>query len=72
MTRRFWINTAQNLPLLAFTMVEMSSGQPMGFSSNAQSIWLQFVLAAPVVLWGGWPFCERGWVSIAARPAHSC
>jgi Cu2+-exporting ATPase len=25
--------------------------------------WGQFALATPVVLWGGWPFFERAWVS---------
>ena len=29
--------------------------------------WIQFVLATPVVLWGGWPFFERGWQSIVNR-----
>ena len=29
--------------------------------------WIQFVLATPVVLWGGWPFFERGWASIVHR-----
>jgi len=28
------------------------------------SMWIQFVLATPVVLWGGWPFFKRAWVSI--------
>jgi cation transport ATPase len=28
---------------------------------------LQFALATPVVLWAGWPFFERGWVSIRTR-----
>jgi len=26
--------------------------------------WLQLVFSTPVVLWGGWPFFERGWRSI--------
>ncbi len=26
--------------------------------------WLQLLLSTPVVLWGGWPFFERGWRSI--------
>ena len=26
--------------------------------------WIEFVLATPVVLWGGWPFFVRGWQSI--------
>ena len=29
--------------------------------------WLQLVLATPVVLWGGWPFFQRGWASIINR-----
>jgi Cu+-exporting ATPase len=31
------------------------------------SNWLQFALATPVVLWAGWPFFERGWVSLITR-----
>ena len=27
-------------------------------------MWIQFVLATPVVLWGGWPFFKRAWASI--------
>jgi Cu+-exporting ATPase len=27
--------------------------------------WIEFVLATPVVLWGGWPFFVRGWQSVA-------
>ncbi|MBT6828085.1 MAG: copper-translocating P-type ATPase, partial [Rhodospirillaceae bacterium] len=26
--------------------------------------WIQFALATPVVLWGGWPFFARGWRSV--------
>jgi Cu+-exporting ATPase len=26
--------------------------------------WTEFVLATPVVLWGGWPFLARGWQSV--------
>jgi Cu+-exporting ATPase len=29
--------------------------------------WVQFALATPVVLWGGWPFLVRGWQSIVNR-----
>jgi Cu+-exporting ATPase len=27
-------------------------------------IWIEALLATPVVVWGGWPFSERGWSSI--------
>jgi Cu+-exporting ATPase len=29
--------------------------------------WIQLALATPVVLWGGWPFFVRGWVSVVNR-----
>ena len=29
--------------------------------------WVQFALATPVVLWGGWPFFLRGWQSLIHR-----
>ena len=31
------------------------------------SRWMQFILSTPVVLWGGWPFFERGWQSLRNR-----
>ena len=30
-------------------------------------VWIEFALATPAVLWGGWPFFERGWRSIVRR-----
>jgi P-type Cu+ transporter len=56
MTRRFWISLCLTIPLLVIAMAEMH-----GLS------WLQLVLATPVVLWGGWPFFQRGWASIVHR-----
>jgi Cu+-exporting ATPase len=29
--------------------------------------WIQFAFATPVMLWGGWPFFQRGWASIVNR-----
>ncbi|WP_442970746.1 P-type ATPase, partial [Roseomonas sp. USHLN139] len=31
------------------------------------SVWLQFLLGTPVVLWAGWPFFVRGWQSVVHR-----
>ncbi len=28
--------------------------------------WIEFVLATPVVFWGGWPFFVRGWQSVVS------
>ena len=33
----------------------------------AAMTWGQFLLASPVVLWGGWPFFVRGWASLVNR-----
>ena len=39
--------------------------------SPQASLWLQFLLATPVVLWAGWPFFERGWRSfVQPQPEH--
>src|SRR5262249_18526472 len=68
MTRRFWIGLILTLPLLAFVTGDMLPGQPLRHLIRPRpSAWLQLVLATPVVLWAGWPFFERGWVSIVNR-----
>src|SRR5437899_11410878 len=32
--------------------------------------WLELLLATPVVLWGGWPFFQRGWASVVNRSTN--
>jgi Cu+-exporting ATPase len=65
MTRRFWISAALSLPLFIVAMSDMLSGQPLQHILSPRLLtWLQFVLATPVVLWGGWPFFQRGWRSV--------
>ncbi len=68
MRRRFWICLALTLPVFALAMSEMIPGQPVQHAiGHRLVVWLQFVLATPVVLWGGWPFFVRGWNSITNR-----
>ena len=68
MTRRFWWSVALSLPVLLLAMSEMIPGQPVQHLLSPRLInWIQFLLATPVVLWGGWPFFERGWASIVNR-----
>ena len=68
MTRRFWFSAALSLPLFIVAMSDMLPGQPLQHIVSPRLLtWFQFVLATPVVLWGGWPFFERGWQSIANR-----
>ncbi len=68
MTRRFWVGVVLSLPLLFLGMSEMIPGQPVQHAFDARVLaWVQFVLASPVVLWGGWPFFERGGASVRNR-----
>jgi Cu+-exporting ATPase len=65
MTRRFWVSVVLTTPLLLFAMAEMLTVVPVPRPlSGRLLIWLQLALATPVVLWGGWPFFQRGWASI--------
>ena len=65
MRRRFWVSAALSIPLLVLAMGEMIPGRPLeGLLSLEVQRWLQLLLAAPVVLWGGWPFFERAVRSI--------
>jgi Cu+-exporting ATPase len=68
MTRRFWVTTALTIPILTFMVSEMIPSDPLKqWLGSTASLWMQFVLASPVVLWGGWPFFHRGWLSIKHR-----
>ena len=68
MLRRFWISTALTIPVFLLAMSEMIPGRPIhALIPMATFQWIQFLLATPVVLWGGWPFFQRGWQSIVHR-----
>ena len=66
MKRRFWISAVLTLPVFILAMAEMLPNFH-AIVSPRLSIWIQFVLATPVVLWGGLPFFVRGWQSIGNR-----
>ncbi|MDL1871081.1 heavy metal translocating P-type ATPase [Deltaproteobacteria bacterium PRO3] len=69
MSRRFWVGVVLSLPLLVLAMGEMIPA--LGFLRRLlpPPWWnlVQLGLATPVVLWGGWPFFERGWRSVVNR-----
>jgi P-type Cu+ transporter len=67
MQRRFWVGLALSLPLLALSMGSMVAGSPLHRLPAGWLEWLQLLLATPVVLWGGWPFFQRGWASLVNR-----
>ncbi|HXY25714.1 MAG TPA: heavy metal translocating P-type ATPase [Candidatus Acidoferrum sp.] len=64
MRRRFWVSAALSLPVLLLAMF----GDALGLRlSHAVRNVVEFILATPVVLWGGWPFFERFWASLVNR-----
>ena len=68
MTRRFWVSAALTLPLLAVMVSDILPGRPLQQLIEGPLLgWFEFALATLVVLWGGWPFFERGWASIVHR-----
>ena len=68
MSKRFWICLGPSLLVMVLAMVDMIPGLslPAVLSGSARN-WAQWVLATPVVLWGGWPFFHRGWASVVNR-----
>ncbi|WP_371822592.1 heavy metal translocating P-type ATPase [Methylococcus sp. EFPC2] len=68
MSRRFWVSAALSLPLFVLAMGhDLYPAALPGFLDARLLPWLQLALATPVVLWGGWPFFARGWVSLVNR-----
>jgi Cu+-exporting ATPase len=80
MTRRFWVSLILTAPLLGIAMSGMLWPHLLGgvfdlsildhyfvVSVSASLPWLEFLLATPVVLWGGWPFFQRFWNSLVNR-----
>ena len=65
MTQRFWFSVLLAFPLFLLAMIAdmMPSWLPQNLSMKTL-YWIEFSLATPVVLWGGWPFFVRAWQSV--------
>ncbi|HWH17480.1 MAG TPA: heavy metal translocating P-type ATPase, partial [Allosphingosinicella sp.] len=64
-TRRLTVSTLLAVPLLFLSMgAEMLGLRLLGPGASA---WVQLALTAPIVLWAGAPFFERGWASLKTR-----
>jgi P-type Cu+ transporter len=61
-TRRLWVGGVLSIPLLLLSMGADMSG--LHLVSMSASPWVQLALTAPIVLWAGRPFFERGWASL--------
>lgn len=66
-TRRFLVSAALALPVLVIAMAPML-GLPLREAIGERTaLWLEALLATPVVLWAARPFFARGWASIVNR-----
>ncbi|MCP5443565.1 MAG: heavy metal translocating P-type ATPase [Chromatiaceae bacterium] len=67
MSRRFWASAVLSLPVFLVAMAAdlLPGWLPAGLSMKSVQ-WIEFALATPVVLWGGWPFFVRGWQSVVS------
>ncbi len=65
MTRRFKVSTVLALPVFLLAMVaDLAPSLLPAWLSMTMVQWIEFLLATPVVLWGGWPFFVRGYNSV--------
>lgn len=63
-TRRMWVGVVLTLPLLLLAMGPMVGlGWVRDIFGERPSMWIELALGTVVVLYCGWPFLVRGWVS---------
>lgn len=63
-TRRMWVGAVLTVPLLVLTMGPLVGlGGVRELFGERATLWIEFILGTPVVLWCGWPFLVRGWNS---------
>ncbi|MBR0644452.1 heavy metal translocating P-type ATPase [Plastoroseomonas hellenica] len=68
MTRRFWIGLALTIPVIVLEMGAHIPGLGLHHVIPPRmSVWIQFLLGTPLVLWAGWPFFVRGGQSVVNR-----
>ena len=68
MKRRFWISTVLAIPVFVMAMAAdlLPGFAPQRISFHSLQL-VEFLLATPVVVWGGLPFFQRGWASLLSR-----
>ncbi|MGO9147249.1 MAG: heavy metal translocating P-type ATPase [Desulfomonilia bacterium] len=68
MKRRFFFGLVLTIPLMVIAMRHMLPGHLFeGIASEKTFVWTELLMATPVVLWAGWPFFVRAWVSLKTR-----
>jgi Cu+-exporting ATPase len=68
MKRRFWVGLVLTVPVVLLAMLLPQLGGHV-YTPAAQrwSAFAQLALATPVVLWSGWPFFRKFWLSLMNR-----
>ncbi|MEP7316434.1 MAG: copper-translocating P-type ATPase, partial [Sphingomicrobium sp.] len=67
-TQRLWVGAILTVPLLVLTMGPMGGlGWLRDIFGERATLWIEFALGTPVVLWCGYPFLVRGWSSFRSR-----
>ena len=65
MSTRFWISAALAFPVFGLAMITDMAPALLPDALSLRAVqWLEFMLATPVVIWGGWPFFVRGIQSV--------
>ena len=59
-TRRMWISAAAAVPLVILTMGELVGLPVRDWLGHQLAVYIEFVLATPIVLWAALPFFRRG------------
>ncbi|MCP5420268.1 MAG: heavy metal translocating P-type ATPase [Gammaproteobacteria bacterium] len=68
MLRRFWISLTLTVPLMIVAMGQHIPGVSFAWLGSSRTLHgLEFLLATPIVLWGGWPFFVKGGQSVRHR-----
>lgn len=63
-TRRFWVGAVLTIPLLILAMSPFVGLTAIReFFGERTTLWIEFTLGTPVILWSGWPFFVRGFQS---------
>ena len=65
--RRFFRTLPLSAAVFVLGMSDLIPGQPVQHALGRALAWLELGLAAPVVLWAGWPLLVRGAASLRGR-----
>ena len=66
-TRRMWISAASAVPLVVLTMGPLIGLPVRDWVGHQNAMYLEFLLATPIILWAALPFFKRGWDSLVNR-----